>query len=103
VEFAAEPIHGLPGPIETAAYFLVSEALTNVIKHATATSVTVTIAKVERRLAVEVSDNGSGGATIDSGSGLRGLSDRVAALDGRLQLHSSTRGGTRLRAELPCA
>ncbi|HVM18115.1 MAG TPA: PAS domain-containing protein [Gaiellaceae bacterium] len=90
-----------PGRIETAAYFVVSEALANVAKYAQATRVTVTIERRGDELAVEVADDGRGGADPAAGSGLRGLSDRLAALDGRLEVHSPAGGGTTLRALLP--
>jgi signal transduction histidine kinase len=102
VRLLAEPIGRMPGPVEAAAYFVVSEALTNIAKHAAAAAARVTVERHDGTLSVEVADDGPGGATIDAGSGLRGLSDRVAALDGRLELHSPSRGGTRLRCELPC-
>jgi signal transduction histidine kinase len=63
----------------------------------------VTVERVDDVLIVEVSDDGSGGAGIEPGTGLLGLSDRVAALNGRLELHSPEHGGTRLHIELPCA
>ena len=92
-----------PSPVvESAAYFTISEALANVAKHAHATQARV---RVERRgavLHVEVSDNGRGGARIVPGGGLAGLADRLAALDGRLQLDSPDGGPTRLSAEIPC-
>lgn len=102
VELVAPALDRLSGPVETAAYFVVSEALTNVIKHANASRAQVTLERADGVLIVEVADDGYGGAAIDDGSGLRGLSDRVAALDGRLALDSPIRGGTRLRCELPC-
>jgi len=103
VKLAAGPVGRSPSPVETAAYFVISEALTNVVKHAAACSAQVSVQSHDGTLVVEVTDNGAGGAVIDAGSGLRGLSDRVAALDGRLELDSAVGGGTRLRAELPCA
>jgi signal transduction histidine kinase len=93
----------LPEAIEVAAYYLVSESLTNVAKHACASSATVDITQAEAELVVEVVDDGLGGANTDTGSGLRGLADRVEALGGRLRVWSPTRGGTRVRAEIPCA
>jgi signal transduction histidine kinase len=92
----------LPGPVESAAYFVVSEALTNVAKYAQASHATVTVRKLDRRVTVEVADDGVGGADAANGSGLRGLADRVAALDGTLSLDSEPGRGTRLRAEIPC-
>jgi PAS domain S-box-containing protein len=103
VKLLGPPLGRLPRAVETAAYFVVAEALTNVAKHAATASVLVTVELADGTLIVEITDDGSGGATIDAGSGLRGLSDRIAALDGRVQLESSIGRGTRLRAELPCA
>ena len=88
--------------VESAAYFVVSEALTNVMKHANASRVDLTVERDGMSLMLEVSDDGSGGATIDAGGGLRGLSDRVAALDGRLRVESPSGHGTLVRVELPC-
>ena len=102
VALQASEIARLPAAIEAAAYFVVSEALTNVVKHAGAANVTVSVHRDER-LTVEVADDGAGGATLQSGGGLRGLADRLAALDGCLDLHSQPDQGTRLRAQLPCA
>jgi len=93
----------LPGPVESAAYFVVSEGLANVAKYARATQATVTVERTNGHVAVEVTDDGVGGADVARGSGLRGLSDRVAALDGTLSLQSPAGRGTRLRAEIPCA
>lgn len=91
-----------PAPVEAAAYFVVSEALANVAKHAGATVVAVHIEQDGDHLRVEVADNGVGGARVRAGSGLEGLADRVAALDGRLALHSEPGAGTRVEVELPC-
>jgi signal transduction histidine kinase len=88
--------------VETAAYFVVSEALTNVAKYAQATAATVTVKQANGWLIVDVTDDGIGGADPARGSGLNGLADRVAALDGVLQVDSPTGRGTRVRAELPC-
>jgi signal transduction histidine kinase len=93
----------LPAAVETAAYFVVSEALTNVSKYARAEHATVRVERVNGQLLVEVSDDGVGGASVSDGSGLRGLSDRVAALSGTLEVTSPPGRGTRLRAYLPCA
>jgi signal transduction histidine kinase len=101
VEVLALPPERLPPAVELALYFVVAEALTNVAKYAQASGATVTITVGGGRVAVEVSDDGIGGADVAAGSGLRGLSDRVAALDGRLELHSPPGKGTRLRAEIP--
>ena len=91
----------LPAPVESAAYFVVAEALVNVAKYAGATQASVRVARSGDRLTVDVADDGVGGADAERGSGLRGLADRVAALDGTLTVDSPVGGGTRLRAELP--
>ena len=103
VELVGAPGGRLPAAVETAAYFVVSEALVNVAKHARAAHATVRLERAGGQLLLEVSDNGVGGASPGAGSGLRGLSDRVAALDGVLELISPPGGGTRLRVQLPCA
>jgi signal transduction histidine kinase len=92
----------LPEPIEAAAYYLVCEALTNTAKHAHASKITVQISRRDGQVLVEVADDGRGGADMAAGSGLRGLADRVAALDGRLVIDSDA-GGSAIRAEMPCA
>ena len=92
---------GLPEPVETAAYFVVSEALANVAKYAQATQATIVVRRSNGRVTVEVSDDGVGGADAARGSGLRGLADRVAALDGTLSLDSPAGRGTRVHAEIP--
>jgi signal transduction histidine kinase len=102
VELVGGPGGRLPAAVETAAYFVVSEGLTNVAKYAQAGHATVRIERVDGRLVLEVSDDGIGGARPGTGSGLNGLSDRVAALDGVLRVSSPAGGGTCLRAELPC-
>ena len=88
--------------VEATAYFVVSEALANVAKHAMADGAQVTIRRPPGRLVVEVSDDGAGGARPDGGSGLRGLADRVASVGGVLRVDSPPGGGTRLDADLPC-
>ena len=94
----------LPEQVEVAAYYLIAEGLTNVAKYAEARDrATVDVERENGTLVVEVSDDGKGGADPDGGSGLRGLADRVEALDGRLKVWSPPAGGTRLRAEIPCA
>jgi PAS domain S-box-containing protein len=92
-----------PPLVESAAYFVVSEALTNVLKYARATTATIRVAPRESRLVVEVSDNGCGGAQPNEGSGLGGLRDRVEALDGAFEVDSPPGQGTRIYAELPLA
>jgi signal transduction histidine kinase len=96
------PDQRLPEQIELAAYFVVSEVLTNVAKHASATKASVALTQRDGRLAVEVSDDGAGGADLGRGSGLRGLADRVAAIDGRLEIDSKPGQGTTVRASVPC-
>ena len=102
VEFVGGLGDRLPEAVETAAYFVVSEALTNVAKYAQAEHATVRIQRDDGRLLLEISDDGVGGAQPDAGSGLRGLADRVAALDGELDITSPAGEGTRLRVRLPC-
>jgi len=92
----------LPELLEVATFYLVAESLANIGKHAAASSATIEVARVDGRVTVEVVDDGIGGADTERGSGLRGLADRVEALDGRLRVWSPSGGGTRLRAELPC-
>jgi len=92
----------MPELVELAAFFFVCEALTNVARHAEATSAVVELERNPGALIVEVRDDGVGGASADGGSGLRGLADRVEALGGRLQVWSPEGRGTRLRAEIPC-
>jgi signal transduction histidine kinase len=92
----------LPEPVESAAYFVVSEALANVAKYARASHATVRVERANGRVTVEVTDDGVGGADAARGSGLRGLADRLGALDGTLTLDSPPGRGTRLHAEIPC-
>jgi signal transduction histidine kinase len=92
----------LDEPLEVAAYYVVSESLTNVAKHAHADSASVEVARSDGRLVIEVTDDGIGGADTEGGTGLRGLADRVEALGGRLRIWTPRGGGTRVRAELPC-
>ena len=91
----------LPPAVETAAYYVVAEALTNAAKHASAASAAVRLSRAGDRLVIEVSDDGVGGAD-PSGGGLAGLRSRVAALDGTLRVASPAGGPTLVRAELPC-
>jgi signal transduction histidine kinase len=102
VEVVGRTAGRLPAAVETAAYFVISEGLTNVSKYSHAERATVRVERVDGRLVVEVSDDGIGGADAGDGSGLRGLSDRVAALSGTLEVSSPPGRGTRLRAHLPC-
>ncbi len=93
----------LDEPLEVAAYYVVSESLANAAKHAHATSAAVVVVRGREEVVVEVVDDGVGGADTESGTGLRGLADRVEALGGRLRVWTPGGGGTRVRAELPCA
>jgi len=102
VELAGLPDDRLPAGVEAAAYYLVAEALTNVAKYAQASKASVRVERVNGSVTVEVSDDGIGGADVGRGSGLRGLADRVEALDGHLDVDSPPGAGTRLRAEIPC-
>lgn len=101
LDSAVAPNERLPHAVERAAYYVVSEALTNVAKHAGATRCDVTIRREPHRLGVWVRDDGHGGAAIRPGGGLAGLRDRVEALDGKLLLHSPAGGPTILYVELP--
>ena len=88
--------------LEVAAYYVVSESLANIGKHAQASSATVVVGRANGELVVEIVDDGVGGADTEGGTGLRGLADRVEALDGRLRVWTPRGGGTRVRAEMPC-
>jgi signal transduction histidine kinase len=92
----------LSEPVEVAAFYVVSEALTNAAKHAHATSVTVDV-EADNRLQIRIHDNGIGGAVFERGSGLAGMRDRVEALGGRIFLESRAGLGTDLSVELPLA
>jgi len=91
----------LPEPIEVAAYYVVSEALTNAAKHANAPQAAVEVEAATGALRISVRDDGCGGADFTHGTGLVGLKDRVEALGGRISLHSPRGAGTTLRVELP--
>jgi len=91
----------LPEDVELAAYFIVSEALTNARRYAGADAVSIRVAPVAEGLLVEVADDGAGGADPASGTGLRGLADRIDSLGGRLELDSAPGAGTRISARLP--
>jgi len=93
----------LPERVEAAAYYVVSEALTNVAKHAGAGAVQVSVRRADGRAVIEVADDGVGGADGARGTGLRGLADRVDALGGRLRVESPPGRGTVVHAEIPCA
>jgi len=100
VELAADLDERLPGPVEAAAYYVVAEAVANVQKHAGATAIVVRLERRGDELAVEVADDGRGGAD-EQGGGLRGLADRVEALGGTLLVDSPQGRGTRLTARIP--
>ena len=89
--------------LEATAYFVASEALTNVAKHAHASSASIRACVESGKLVIEVADNGVGGAAANGGTGLRGLADRVEAQGGRLRIESPPGGGTRITGEIPCA
>ena len=91
----------LPEAVEFAAYFVASEALTNVAKYAQASTATVRVTRTPATLVVEIRDDGIGGADPTAGTGLLGLADRVAALGGRFQVSSPPAGGTVVTAEMP--
>jgi signal transduction histidine kinase len=103
VQITSVPEERFPAPVEAAAYFVVSEALANVAKHAHASAARVSLVRENGVLSVAVRDDGVGGACPNGRSGLAGLADRVHALDGRLTIESEPRHGTTLTAELPCA
>ncbi len=103
VELSTNLEDRLPGPVEAAAYYVVAEALTNVAKYAEATAVRVSADRNDGRVVVEVADDGVGGADPTLGSGLRGLADRVEALNGQFAVESAVGSGTRVRAVIPVA
>ncbi|MDO8212757.1 histidine kinase [Conexibacter sp. CPCC 206217] len=102
VELGEMPRERLPATVEGAAYFVVAEALANVAKYARASHAAVQVERVNGHAVVEVRDDGVGGADPGGGSGLRGLEDRLSAIDGRLAVFSPSGQGTTIRAEIPC-
>jgi signal transduction histidine kinase len=96
-------VRRFPPAVETAAYYLIAEALTNVSRYAHATRAWITIADKEGLARIEIGDDGVGGADPSRGSGLAGLADRIGALDGRMRVHSPPGEGTTIIAEIPCA
>jgi signal transduction histidine kinase len=94
-------IEALPEHVQLAAYFIVSESLTNAGKYAAASAVRVCVRSDGGALALEIADDGRGGADPDAGTGLRGLADRIDALGGRFEVESPPGAGTRVRARLP--
>ena len=101
VQLERVPDERLPEAVELAAYFVVAEALTNVAKYAAASRATVDINRLNGKLVVQVKDDGVGGADPDSGTGLRGLSDRLAVIEGRLEIDSHPGRGTTITAQDP--
>jgi signal transduction histidine kinase len=101
VDVVASPDERLPGAVEAAAYFVVSECLANIGKHANAETATVAVSVRDGRVTVEVSDDGVGGAALDGGSGIQGLADRVGALSGSLAVDSPPGAGTTVTAVIP--
>ena len=97
----ALPDERFPETVEVAAYYVVSEAVTNAAKYAQASAVTISVRREDGSAVVEVADDGVGGADTAGGSGLLGLSDRVEALSGRLEVESPQGAGTRVRAIFP--
>jgi signal transduction histidine kinase len=91
----------LPGAVEATAYFVIAEALTNVAKHAHARRAEVTARIEDGMLTVRVRDDGIGGAARGGGSGLSGLADRLAAVDGRLRVESAADAGTLVAVDIP--
>ncbi len=102
VELGELPDERLPQAVELAAYFVVAEALTNVAKYAEASHATVQVQRDNGRVLVEVADDGVGGADPGRGTGLRGLADRLAVIEGRLEVESEQGHGTTVRARIPC-
>ena len=102
VELGDLPPERLPEHVELAVYFVVSEALTNIAKYASARHAKVILTQTNGRLSVEVSDDGVGGAELERGSGLRGLAARLEAIDGRLEVDSEPGRGTTVHATMPC-
>ena len=101
VEIVGVPPGRLAEQIEAAVYYVVAESLTNAAKHGGSTDAHVALSTTSETLVVEVRDNGSGGADLTRGTGIRGLADRVEALGGRFELQSPVLHGTAIRAEFP--
>ena len=101
VEIVGVPPVRLAEAVEAAVYYVVAESLTNAAKHADASAARIAISATTEEVVAEISDNGSGGASMAGGSGLRGLADRVEALGGQLDLESPSGDGTVVRATLP--
>jgi signal transduction histidine kinase len=104
VEMTVElPAERLPAPVESAAYFAVAEAITNVIKHSQARAAWVRLGQTDDLLSMVVGDDGQGGADPDKGSGLRGIEHRLEAFDGTVEISSPSGGPTVVTMEVPCA
>jgi len=103
VRLTVKPEGRIQERLEVVAYYVVAESLTNIAKHARATRATVDVGREQGQIVVEVVDDGIGGADTERGSGLRGLADRVEAVGGRLRVWTPRGGGTRVKAEMPCA
>jgi signal transduction histidine kinase len=103
VELRAVPDGRYAPEVEATAYFIVSEALTNVVKHAEASHARIDVVDAGGRLTIDVADDGVGGAAMNGGSGLQGLADRVEAIGGRFDVRSESGAGSIVHAEIPCA
>jgi signal transduction histidine kinase len=103
MELELGPVQRLPEPVEVAVYYVVSEALTNTVKHAHASEIHVGLREVDRALHLRVRDDGDGGADPTRGSGLVGLKDRIETLGGTIAIQSPAGAGTSLHVELPLA
>jgi signal transduction histidine kinase len=101
VEIEGVPSERLDEALEAALYYVAAESLTNAAKHAQASAARIVVSATDQLAALEVYDDGRGGANLSAGSGLRGLADRVEALGGRLDVRSAVAGGTAVRAKLP--
>jgi signal transduction histidine kinase len=93
----------VPAAVESTAYFVIAEALTNAVKHSRATVVTIALGRTANSLSVQVTDKGVGGASAGAGRGLGGIADRVDTLGGLLRITSPPGAGTTIAVELPCA
>jgi signal transduction histidine kinase len=102
VELTELPDERLPEPVEAAVYYVVAETITNIAKHAQAASATVSVTLASNTARVVITDDGIGGADPARGTGLRGLADRIEALDGGLRIDSPNDHGTRIEAQIPC-
>jgi signal transduction histidine kinase len=102
VQLKTDGLPRLPEPLEVAAFYVVSESLTNAAKHAEPKHVAVDVRVIDNTLITEIIDDGIGGADSERGTGLRGHADRVEALNGRLRIWGTAGDGTRVRAEIPC-